>query len=96
MPDLTCAVLDLAIDGETGLWHLTNETTLSWYDFARQIAMSLGLDPDDVTPALSKEMGWIAPRPRSVGLRSERGSLLPPLEHSLQRYASVTLDKFEL
>lgn len=89
VPDLVRTVLDLAIDGEYGLWHLSNETMTSWFDFARQVAIVAGQDPGGVLPALSSEMGWIAPRPKFAGLRSERGRLLPSLDRSLEHFVSA-------
>ncbi|MDB5426054.1 MAG: dTDP-4-dehydrorhamnose reductase, partial [Phenylobacterium sp.] len=44
VPDLVGAVLDLVLDGETGLRHLANDAAVSWADFARQVAGALDLD----------------------------------------------------
>lgn len=44
VPDLCHAVLDLLIDGETGVWHLANRGRLSWHDFARRLAEAKGHD----------------------------------------------------
>ncbi|MFL6698887.1 MAG: family 1 glycosylhydrolase, partial [Vitreoscilla sp.] len=38
LPDLVQASLDLLIDGETGVWHLTNGEALTWAEFARRAA----------------------------------------------------------
>ena len=35
VPDLVHEILNLLIDGGTGLWHLANAGSVSWYDFAR-------------------------------------------------------------
>jgi dTDP-4-dehydrorhamnose reductase len=40
--DLVHAVIDLLIDGEQGIWHLTNGTSLSWGQFQ---LMAAGTEP---------------------------------------------------
>jgi dTDP-4-dehydrorhamnose reductase len=79
VPDLCHAVLDLLIDGETGIWHLANQGETDWCSFARTIAQKAGFDPDLVF-ARSGE------RPRRTALASERGALLRPLEEALDDY----------
>jgi dTDP-4-dehydrorhamnose reductase len=89
VPDLVDALLDLVIDGETGLWHLVNQGETSWAGFARSIAQALGLDPGKVEDATHTGLGWRAKRPRHAPLDSRRGRLLPPLGHALERYAAT-------
>ena len=86
-PDLVDTVLDLLIDGETGLWHLANHGQASWADFARAVAQAAGLDPALVRPVPAESFGWAAPRPPRVPLESLRGRLLPSLEDAVSRYA---------
>ena len=86
VPDLVQAALDLLIDGEAGLWHLTNAEALSWVDLARRACEHAGLDAALVRPARGIELGQSAPRPAFCALRSERGKLLPSLDDALQRY----------
>src|SRR5215207_2780765 len=43
VPDLAHTVLDLLIDGETGIWHLANTGATSWHDLAARIAHQAGL-----------------------------------------------------
>ena len=45
VPDLAHAVLELLIDGENGIWHLANNGSISWYDFARLAVEQAGFDP---------------------------------------------------
>src|SRR5204863_1970030 len=45
LPDLVDTVLDLVIDGETGLWHLANHGAVSWAEFAAMVARAMRLDP---------------------------------------------------
>jgi len=81
--DLAMSSLDLLIDGETGLWHLSNQAALSWFDFARMAARAAGLDESAIDPV---RMAGIAPRPAHVVLHSERGRVMPDLDDALSRY----------
>lgn len=89
VPDLVDAVLDLVIDGEAGLWHLTSGTSASWVDLGRAVAIAFGFDPLCVIPASPAGLGWRAARPRDASLTSDRGILLPPLERALSRHVEV-------
>lgn len=86
VPDLVDAVLDLLIDGESGIWHLANPSILTWADFARLIAERAGYDPMRIESRSSDSLGLIARRPSFTPLGSERGSLMPSLEGSLDRF----------
>jgi dTDP-4-dehydrorhamnose reductase len=79
VPDLVHEVLNLLIDGGTGLWHLANTGAVSWYDFARMAAERAGYDPDLVTRY--DEGGTL-----STVLDSERGLLLPSFEGAFDRF----------
>ena len=88
VPHLVEAVLDLAIDGEVGLWHLANTGSITWERFARAILKATGADPALVRGCPAEAFGWAARRPRRVPLASERGSVMPSLEEGLARYAA--------
>jgi dTDP-4-dehydrorhamnose reductase len=88
-PDLVQAVLDLLIDGEKGVWHLTNGGAVSWADFAREIARATGLDPSLVQARPAETFGWAAKRPAYVPLESRRGRIMPSLEDAISRYAQA-------
>jgi dTDP-4-dehydrorhamnose reductase len=87
VPDLVDAVLDLAIDGETGLWHLANEGEVSWAGFALMLARALGLDENLIVPVAGESLP--AARPPHVPLRSERGWIMPSLENAVARFANM-------
>jgi dTDP-4-dehydrorhamnose reductase len=89
VPDLVGAVLDLLLDGETGLRHLANPSAVSWANFARQVAGALDLDPGLVEGVPGASFGWPAPRPAFAALGTVRGQLMPPLENAIARYASA-------
>jgi dTDP-4-dehydrorhamnose reductase len=81
VPDLVHATLDLLVDGEKGIWHLTNQGAISWHDLAREIADAAKLDsrkvriPDECAPA-------------DTSLTSSRGLLLRPLDQAVSAYVA--------
>lgn len=89
VPDLVNATLDLVIDEEDGLWHLTNGEPVSWFEFGRRVAGALGLDASDVRPADPRSLGWRAARPCNAALLSTHGRMLPSLDHALARHAAI-------
>jgi dTDP-4-dehydrorhamnose reductase len=86
VPDLVDASLDLLIDGECGLWHLANGGAVTWLEFARRAAAVAGLDGSGIAARGVEELELPARRPQYSVLRSERGTMLPTLEHALARY----------
>jgi dTDP-4-dehydrorhamnose reductase len=88
VPDLVNASLDLLIDGETGVWHLANEGAVSWAAFARRGAAAAGVPIRRLCECRLADLRLPAPRPRYSVLGSERGRLLPPLEHAVARYVA--------
>lgn len=92
VPDLVDATLDLLIDGETGVWHLANRGETTWAEFAWLIAETLDLDQTLIRPTPWKAFGWPAERPAYAPLSSERGCLMPTLDHALERYARIMRD----
>ncbi|WP_373998000.1 family 1 glycosylhydrolase [Bdellovibrio bacteriovorus] len=87
VPDLVNASLDLLVDQEKGLIHLTNDADVSWSDFA---AMAVSHLPENKSDYIIKksyqELGAVARRPVHSSLSSERFRILPPLEEALERY----------
>ena len=77
VPDLVHASLDLLLDGETGVWHLTNQGAVSWYDLAREVAAVARLPADKVRIDTDAA-------PADTSLTSSRGLLLRPLDRALQ------------
>ncbi|MBV9791580.1 MAG: sugar nucleotide-binding protein [Chloroflexi bacterium] len=86
VPDLTHSCLDLLIDDEHGIWHLANRGALSWASLARRVAELARLDADQVVGRPTPSLGLIAARPAYSVLGSERGMLLPQLDHALEHY----------
>jgi dTDP-4-dehydrorhamnose reductase len=81
VPDLVNAVLDLLIDEESGLWHITNDGSVTWLDFAREAARITDIGSRDLAPATAP-----AYIPRYSALTSARGILLPHWSDALHRF----------
>jgi dTDP-4-dehydrorhamnose reductase len=81
VPDLAHVVLDLLIDGEGGIWHLTSPGgEMSWHALATEVAKRAGLDAGLIV--MQARQG-----PRlNTALATERGALLPSFESALERY----------
>jgi dTDP-4-dehydrorhamnose reductase len=90
VPDLVNATLDLLIDRERGIWHLTHGDAVSWAELARRACAAAGLDPDAIDARPAGSFGLPAPRPGNSALRSERAMLLPSLDDALVRYVQAT------
>jgi len=86
VPDLVQAALDLLIDTERGLWHITNKGAVSWAGFAQMVADAAGLDASLVDPVPGVALGQVALRPRYSALQSERGVTLAPIEAAVEQY----------
>jgi dTDP-4-dehydrorhamnose reductase len=86
VPDLVNATLDLLIDKEHGIWHLSNSGALTWADFARTVAHKAGYDSAYIEGCSGKKLGIVAPRPLFSALGSERGQLMPTLEQGVDSF----------
>jgi dTDP-4-dehydrorhamnose reductase len=89
VPDLVHACLDLAIDRENGVWHLTNGHPVTWVELAGKAARQAGLDASRLEAQPSSECNYLAARPRYSALHSERAILLPTLDNALARYLEL-------
>jgi len=86
VPDLVHVCLDLLIDGESGIWHLTNGQPLTWANFAERIIDHARLDRALLQPCASDELWLAARRPAYSALDSERLAIMPPLDGAIERY----------
>ena len=89
VPDLVDATLDLLIDQEGGIWHLTNEGAVTWFEFARAAARACGAPSDLIEPASAADLGWPAPRPAYSALGSVRGRMMRSTEEALSAFATT-------
>ena len=70
--DLVAGTLAALEAGATGILHLANAGTTTWYDLAREIAELAGLDADRVQPATTDDFPRPARRPANSVLESVR------------------------
>jgi len=86
VPDLVNASLDLLVDRERGIWHLTNGEAITWAGLARKACEAAGVDASRLVEKPAADCGYQAARPGYSALGSERGLLLPSLDDALARY----------
>lgn len=77
VPDLAHATLDLLIDDASGIWHLANQGSITWYGFALRLARHAGLPTDLIIPIQGPKT--------MTTLSSERALIMPTLEHGIDR-----------
>jgi dTDP-4-dehydrorhamnose reductase len=86
VPDLVHACLDLLLDGDSGVFHISNDEVVSWAQLATKAAIMAGYDPTLVMEVSQRYMYWKAKRPSYSALTSEKGIKLPTLDNALERY----------
>lgn len=86
VPDLVNKSLDLLIDEEKGIWHLSNEGEVSWFEFAENIASRGGMKMQHIAACVQEEMEWKAKRPTFSALESGKGIKLPSLANAIDRF----------
>jgi dTDP-4-dehydrorhamnose reductase len=90
VPDLVQTTLDLLLDQETGIWHLTNNSPgLSWYKLIKDAARLCQINTQQLIPCASEAMPWVAKRPTYCLLSSEKASIMPNITNALSRYAEA-------
>jgi dTDP-4-dehydrorhamnose reductase len=85
VPDLVNTVLDLLVDGETGIWHVANSGIVSWSKFAQLVAELAGYETSCVNELSCSALNLVAPRPTFTALESERGNFMPPFITGVER-----------
>jgi dTDP-4-dehydrorhamnose reductase len=98
-PDLAGATWTLVSLGTTGIVHVTNEGTASWFDVADWIFRRLGARAF-LQPCSSAEYPLPAARPRwsvldTTAFRRASGAALPRWEDALSRFVEWSLDTYE-
>lgn len=79
VPDLANGVLDLLIDGTTGVWHLANQGEMSWHELALRAARAAGVAAASLRRTRDGDRGVTA-------LTSERGLILPHVDGAIERF----------
>ena len=86
VPDLVDACLDLLIDKECGIWHLSNGEAMRWPELIRRACAAAGIDAAGLEERSTADLGMLAARPVNSALSSERGLILPAFDDALTRY----------
>lgn len=86
IPDLINTTLDLLIDGESGIWHLSSQEETTAFEFTRHALQLAGLDDKSVISVPSARLQHTAERPRYSVLKSTQGISLPSLQSALHCY----------
>jgi dTDP-4-dehydrorhamnose reductase len=71
-PSLARAVVKLAEQGRTGVYHVAGPEVMGRVEFAQLVANAFRLDPSLLRPRTSAEMKLSAARPERAGLRTEK------------------------
>ncbi|MGH3308530.1 MAG: sugar nucleotide-binding protein, partial [Nocardioides sp.] len=90
--DLAVGIRRLAAARMPGVFHMTNQGEVSWYEFVRAMLESAGHDPAKVRPIKTDELDPPRPAPRpansvldNAALRLAGEPLLPHYRESLNR-----------
>jgi dTDP-4-dehydrorhamnose reductase len=62
--DLAAVVRQLVVERRPGLFHVTNQGAVSWYEFAREVLAAAGLDAERVQPIATADLDPPRPAPR--------------------------------
>lgn len=90
--DLAMMIERLGVERRPGLFHVTNQGAVSWFEFAGEVLRCAGLDPDRVRPVSTAELLPARPAPRpansvldNAALRLSGIELLDDFRVPLQR-----------
>ncbi|MGA3351568.1 MAG: dTDP-4-dehydrorhamnose reductase [Acidimicrobiales bacterium] len=88
--DLASRVVDLSLGRYPGIFHVTNQGSTTWYEFARLVVSASGGDPARVEPITTSELDPPRPAPRpansvldNAALRLSGWSLLPSWDQAI-------------
>ena len=90
--DLAPMIRRLAVERQPGVFHVTNQGAVSWFEFARSVLEVAGLDPGRVRPIATADLDPPRPAPRpansvldNAALRFGGLPLLPHFREPLER-----------
>jgi dTDP-4-dehydrorhamnose reductase len=90
--DVATMIRRLVVERRTGTFHVTNQGVATWYQFARDVLIAAGRNPQKVRPVSTAELHPPRPAPRpansvldNAALRFEGIPLLPDYHEPLER-----------
>ena len=89
-PHLVEVTLGLLRAEARGIWHLANQGSVTFAEWARLAAEAAGLPTKYLVPVPAAEMDFRARRPKHVPLTSKRGLVLPTTEEAIHCYLAET------
>lgn len=94
--DLAAMIVRLVVDRRPGLFHVTNQGAVSWFEFARSVMEAAGLDPGRVEAITTKDLDPPRPAHRpansvldNAALRLSGIELLPHYREPLGRLVTT-------
>jgi dTDP-4-dehydrorhamnose reductase len=88
--DLAGRIVELSLGKHAGVFHVTNQGSTTWYEFARLVLGVAGFDPGRVEPISTKELNPPRPAPRpansvldNAALRLSGWDLLPDWQDAI-------------
>lgn len=91
-PALADMIARLVVERRPGLFHVTNQGAVSWFEFARSVMEAAGLDPERIQPIATSDLDPPRPAHRpansvldNAALRLEGIELLPHYTEPLAR-----------
>jgi dTDP-4-dehydrorhamnose reductase len=83
--DLAPTIRRLVVERRPGVFHVTNQGAVSWFEFARAVLEAAGLDPGRVRPIATADLDPPRPAPRPANSVLDNAALrfggLPLLPH---------------
>jgi dTDP-4-dehydrorhamnose reductase len=90
--DAAKAIVNIATSGLGGVWHVTNQGVVSWYEFAREVLLTAGMDAAKVKPISTSDLQPPRPAKRPANsvlhngrMIAEGMALLPDFREPLAR-----------
>jgi dTDP-4-dehydrorhamnose reductase len=90
--DAAKAIVRIATSGLGGIWHVTNQGVVSWYEFAREVLLTAGMDATKVKPISTSDLQPPRPAQRPANsvlhngrMIAEGFALLPDFREPLAR-----------
>jgi dTDP-4-dehydrorhamnose reductase len=96
IPDLVHISLDLMLDNEMNIYHVTNKGRITWAELAYKLADLTGLDASVINPMPLSQLNLKARWPKNNVLQSEKGVVTPSLDSALHHYLEVTGNYYTL
>jgi dTDP-4-dehydrorhamnose reductase len=98
--DAATMIRRLVAERRPGIFHVTNQGAVSWYEFARAVLESAGLDPARVRPIATADLDPPRPAPRpansvleNLALRLSGIDLLPHYRVPLDRLVAELVER---